>query len=522
MEAAGALAAREINQSYLVALQDRPVAVLAGGGGNGADGLVVARHLRALGCRFVSVFLCASDEDRSALFTRQLRRLQQVSQATSHGPHLKIHDFYKGGEPVDVATRKKFYAAIRSSPMRVDAIFGVGLKRDLTGLASEVVGAINHGAGSIVSLDVPSGLCADRGRVLGAAVRATMTLSFVLPKLGFYLNEGPAHCGKVRVLAIGIAPELVAREARTHFLFGEDLAKQLKPKRSQVGNKTSFGHTVVFAGSAGMYGAGFLASAAAYRIGAGYVTLASLDHAAPIPSDAPEVLTASAEGKELWNQPKWTTAAIGPGLIGRFSANASQTGDEVSDDHTADAVRLILRLKSLTESGHMQSVVVDADALTVAAKHQLFPFPASWIITPHAGELARIFASVKLEQRQQSQVVITAADIEADRGKYVLLASSICGCHIVLKGFRTLVTNGKRVAVIHAGNVALAKAGTGDVLTGFISGLLAQGLKPFQAAALGAYVHGRLADDWLSDGNDGASLLASDLYKRLPPLLARL
>jgi NAD(P)H-hydrate epimerase len=234
-----------------------------------------------------------------------------------------------------------------------------------------------------------------------------------------------------------------------------------------------------------MSGAGELAAVAAYRVGSGYVTLASNAEHVKIP----ELLTTRPEDESLWGERRrWSAAAIGPGF-----------------GVSPETASLMRRLLNLGES----RIVVDADAITVAAQERLFPMPPTWILTPHAGELSRILD-------------VDAADIEADRFRYAREAALKTGAIVLLKGFRTLVSDGTNTNVIASGNPALAKAGTGDALTGMITGLLAQGLEPIDAASLGAYLHGRLADEWVKGGNSALSLVASDLAKDLPALLGRL
>lgn len=204
----------------------------------------------------------------------------------------------------------------------------------------------------------------------------------------------------------------------------------------------------------------------------------------------PEALTATVTD-ELLSRP-WGAVAIGPGLgVG---------------PKTADAVRKLV-------AGGQERVVIDADALTSLQGEGLMPLPPTWIATPHSAELGRLLG-------------VDPGAIEADRFRFAAEGASTLGCRVLLKGFRTVVADppslGGRAAVVLAGNSGLAKAGTGDVLTGFIAGLLAQGVDPAQAGLLAAYVHGRIADDWIRSGRARAALLASDLLERVPFTLARI
>lgn len=470
MESAGALAAKEVDQAFLPELQRGLCAVVCGPGNNGGDGLVLARHMHSAGHRDIKVFLIAPKDRQSPLFKIQLKRAELQG--------LKIIDLHKDPERLE---------QLRSAGLIVDAVFGIGLSRKVEGEFLKAMDMINSVKVPVVSLDCPSGLDCDRGVVVGTVIRAAMTLSFGLAKPGFFVADGPAHVGKLRVLHIGFPFEALRGTATTHFLFTEKLARRYLPSRKNVTNKSDFGHVLVVAGSRGMWGAGILSASSAYRIGAGYVTWASFEMPEAHLKDAPEVLSAQVDDPELWSK-KLSAVAIGPGLgVGQ---------------RTAD---LIVQLR---EKG-FKSVVLDADAITTCVEHDLFPLPGSWVITPHAGELSRILLK-------------EAREIEKDRYLAALEATQITGCHVLLKGFRSILAYGERCMVINSGNSALAKAGTGDVLTGMIAGLMAQGLDTVQATATAAYIHGRMADEWVRVGNDKSALVASDLKDHLPQLIARI
>lgn len=509
MEAAGSLAAREIQQSFLPELRRGAVAILCGPGHNGGDGLVVARHLHSSGHRDLEVFLLAAEEKRADLFKRQLARCQkQGVKTTSLLPWPGRH------EPA----RKELSDRLARFQLVVDALFGIGLNAELRSPERDVVEVLNGLRYPIVSLDVPSGLDADRGVVLGAAVRAEQTLTFGLAKPGFFVSDGPSHVGRLRVLSIGLPRKLMRERADSHFLFAEAQARRQLPRRHPASNKSTHGRAMIFAGQEGMWGAALLAASAAYRVGAGFVSIASFADPQEVVRQSPEVLSAhlmefpsdprvdarpNPRQDSFWSERKWNVAGIGPGL---------GTGE-----NTKELLKKLLRM-------NLRTVVVDADAITVAARHGLFPFPESWILTPHAGELSRILG-------------IPASEIERNRFDSVRRAVRVTGCHVLLKGYRSILSYrsrskdgskgepsglGEKTWVIHAGNSALAKAGTGDVLTGMITGLLAQGLKPGPATATAAYLHGRLADEWVRRGLSRRSLQASDLREALPDLLARM
>lgn len=470
MESAGSSAARELDQSYYPELKRGLLSVVCGPGNNGGDGLVLARHLHAAGHRDLIVFILAPKESRSELYKTQLERVELA-----------------GIRHVDLHEQPEKMEQIRSSALIVDALFGIGLSRPVEGEFLKLVELMNSCRVPVVSLDCPSGLNCDTGVVKGHVVKAEMTLSFGLAKPGFFVTDGPRHVGKLRILSIGFPYESLRGVATSHFNFTERLARRYLPRRQESSNKSDHGHLLVLAGRPGMWGAGILASSSAYRLGTGYVTWASFSSPEENLKEAPEILTAAIGDSELW-QKKFSAVAAGPGL------GVSQETAEV-----------IEKLKSLDVSG----VVLDADAITTCVQFELFPLPRNWVLTPHAGELSRIL---------KRDVV----DLEENRFAAALEGSEHAGCHVLLKGYRSVLANKGRCMVINSGNSALAKAGTGDVLTGMVGGFLAQGLETLQATATAAYIHGRMADEWVRIGHDRRTLMASDLRDHLPNLIGRI
>lgn len=471
MESAGTLAAREIQLSYFPELSASHTAILCGPGNNGGDGLVVARHLHSMGFRDITVFLLAPLKSQTDLFKIQLKRCEL------HGIRI-----------VDGSRSMKKLEAIRSSKLIVDALLGSGLDGGLRGDFMGAAELVNSIKVPVLSLDVPSGLNADRGIVENIAIRADMTFTFGLAKPGFFVADGPRHIGKLRTLSIGYPHEALRGTATSHFLFNEKLAKRYLPKRKDQDNKSNHGRLVIAAGSEGKWGAGILASHSAYRMGVGYVYWTSFTPPLEHLTSIPEVMTRDIDDDELWDSEKISSWVVGPGL---------GTGSE-----TRDLIRKLQAQK-------VEKVLLDADALTVAVKERIFPLPSTWVLTPHAGELSKIIGwEVK--------------EIESNRFEAALEGARVTGCHVLLKGYRSVMAYQKRCMVINAGNSALAKAGTGDVLSGMIGALMAQGLDSLQAAATGAFLHGKMADDWLRRGLNQNTLLASDIQEELPALLSRI
>lgn len=268
--------------------------------------------------------------------------------------------------------------------------------------------------------------------------------------------------------------------------FGKPQARALLPRRSETDNKSHGGRCLIIAGSEGMFGAAVLSATAAARAGAGYVLLLTDLKKFPI-CQHPDFLTADSKKKKIKDL-KFNSLAIGPGM-------------GVSS-HSLKLLKEVLNLK-------IKNVVIDADALNLCAQNKIFKLPATWVATPHEGELARLLG-------------VSSDQIQKNRIKSVQLAQKKLGCVVLLKGHETLVASSAETKKIKSGNVSLAKAGTGDVLTGIIAALMSQGLKAVDAASLGAYIHGAIADFWLSEKKDELSLMASDLLELLPLVLNRI
>ncbi len=258
-------------------------------------------------------------------------------------------------------------------------------------------------------------------------------------------------------------------------------AQKTLPTRLKTDNKSSGGKSLIVAGSKNMWGAGVLCATAAARVGAGYVFI--YDPKGKFPTFAhPDFLLKD----KLSELTKFSSIALGPGFSNRVKL-----------------FQIIRKLQSLK----FPSVVLDAEAINVLSLSKLIPrLPVTWIVTPHEGELARLLS-------------VSSHQIKQHRIKYVLEAQKMLGCIVVLKGHKTLIATPTALWENPSGNSSLAKAGTGDVLTGIIAGFLCQKMKPEMAAVLGCYIHGCVADVWLKEKNDPLSLLASDLIVGLPKIL---
>lgn len=461
-----------------------PVAILCGGGNNGGDGFVVARQLHQAGVR-AAVYLAkepAELKGDAAVNLAVLRRLP-----------VPIH-------PVrDDEDVQRHADDIGRAPVIVDALLGTGLGSDVRGLYRALLELANASAGRRVAVDVPSGVHSDDGRVLGAAFRADVTVTFAAAKLGLLLHPGAEHAGAVVVADIGIPPQVVTAVAprADRLTWGE--VRAALPARPRTGHKGTFGHCLVVAGSPGKGGAALLAGRAALVAGAGLVTVAT-DRAVQghlegrEPALMVEWLRETAEAAA--DEPRLASllagrraVVVGPGL----GASAA----------TAALVRDVLR-------GAEGPVVIDADGLNVLADEPgaVASAAVSVLLTPHPGELGRLLGC-------------SAADVQRDRVGAARRLAARENAVVVLKGAHTLVvTPDGHVGVNPTGNPGMGSAGTGDVLAGLLGGLLAQGLPAVTAARVGVYLHGAAGDDAArTTGERG--LTADALLAALPGTLRR-
>lgn len=481
MENAGAETVRETHLAFPALARSR-VMVLCGRGNNGGDGFVVARHLLNRGSS-VHTFLLARRAEVKGDARVNLEILERM-----------------GGTPREVTTAGELAAvgeSLGSADLVVDALLGTGAQGSAKGVVAEAIELVNRAGRPVVAVDIPSGLGADDPEPPGPAVRATLTVTFALPKRSLLLYPAAAYAGNIRVVDIGIPAALCrAPELLLGLLEAADVASAF-PQRDPGAHKGTFGHVLVVAGSVGKTGAAALCGLAAQRAGAGLVTLAvpeSLNdileakltevmteplletEARTIALEALDRLLRLAEGK--------SAVAIGPGL-----------GVHPSTQQLVREVLGALRLP----------MVLDADGINALAGQSelLARVSGPLILTPHPGELSRLLGVAR----------------EEVLGKRIPMAQKVASSFnvtLVLKMAHTVVAGSKRDAVIiPTGNPGMATGGTGDVLTGLIAGLLAQGVEPGLAAQAGAYVHG-LAGDLAADRLGHEAMLAGDLLDRVP------
>jgi NAD(P)H-hydrate epimerase len=485
MENAGRSVAEFIHSRFLN-LAHRRIVVLCGKGNNGGDGFVVARHLVKMGARPIVYFVGDPREVKGDASTN-LRRWKKL-----------------GRLAVDRGTGAGDWMPLSPDLIVVDALLGTGARGPVEGRLREVILGVNaREAGcSVVSVDIPSGLHADTGDVQGAAIVADFTITFTAPKPGMVLGAAGPCVGQLLVRQIGSPPALIEETGKGKLRWSEPAEfTRFAIGRKAAGNKGDYGHALVVAGSVGKSGAAVLSSWAALRSGAGLVTVATPEPVLPIvAAHTPEIMTeplaattagtVSArclDGSLFATLLKGKSAlAIGPGL----STHAE----------TRQFVRTVVGNRSVP-------IILDADGLNAFAGHAPDLNHADGIlcVTPHPGEMARLLGA-------------TVQDVQARRVEIALQAAADWNAVVVLKGSGTVIAAPGRVTYINStGNPGMATAGTGDVLTGMLSGLTAQyGTTDWQRLlAFGVYLHGLSADLAYADSLE-APLMASDLIRAIP------
>ena len=467
-------------------LQKKKIVIVAGKGNNGGDGFVIARHLLNHGIS-VKVFLLSDPKG--------LRGDAETN----------FHIFHRmKGEVISVPSSKDYQKVkkdLEKADLLIDGIFGTGLDAEVRGYYREVIDHLNTLQKPIIAIDIPSGLDANTGKPLGTAIRASLTVTFGLPKVGHLVVPGPDYVGRLKVIDIGIPKNLVEEEKiQTHLLEHEEIKKMLSMSRRPDTHKGDYGHLLVIAGSVGKTGAAAMACEAALRVGAGLVTLAipkSLNTimevkltevmTEPLPETPKQTLSLRAFNPILRLCENKKAVIIGPG-IGTFKE--TQT--------------LILKLIKTLDI----PIILDADGLTALAT-QPKTLPAanrSLILTPHPGEMASLIRS-------------TAKEVQEDRIGVTRNFSQSHHVYLVLKGYRTLVATPKGDIFINpTGNPGMASGGTGDVLTGMMGGLICQGFDILPSLQISVFLHG-LAGDEMAREIGEKSLVATDIIKKIPFLL---
>ena len=450
------------------------ILVVCGSGNNGGDGFAIARLLIDEGYD-VDVVFAGKKESRSDETIQQMKILQNM------------------GISVGNSLPKREYSVI------IDAMFGIGLCREITGHYRKLIEEINDYDAYKVAVDIASGVSADSGEILGAAFRADLTVTFEYGKLGHYLYPGAEYSGYVVVKPIGIK-EYDAEKEETYFTLDENTFYSMLPERKADSNKGTFGKVLVIAGSQGMAGAAYMCAKAVYRTGAGLV----------------QILTE--ESNRLILQQLLPEAIISTYTVGEeFHSKKLESLLEWSDVvcigcgiGVNDTSRTIL---DIVLKKNKKPCVIDADGLNLFARLNIdnisFANGIPYIFTPHMGEMSRLTRyDMSILKRERISVL----------KEYVRKVPVIC----VMKDSRTLVAkDGLPIYINCNGNSAMAKAGSGDVLAGIITGFLAQGISAYESAILGVYAHGK-SGDIARDKCGEYSVLAEDILKGISRALTSL
>jgi NAD(P)H-hydrate epimerase len=435
--------------------------LICGAGNNAGDGYVVARLAANRGIRATVVTVSAPEKLRGDARTAWQDFIAEGGETSAWDGRIDA-----------------------DADLIIDAMLGSGLERDVEGDYAQAVTAINASGKAVLALDIPTGINGDSGAVMGTAVRADATITFVGLKQGLLLGEGPDYCGQVAFAGLDVPDECHPADGGALRRIDIDSLKARLGIRSRQSHKGAFGHVLVIGGGPGMPGAARLCGEAALRTGAGLVSLATHPtHAAAIAAARPELIchpvTGAADLAELLERA--SVVALGPGL-GR-----------------TDWAREVFA--AAIETG--LPLVIDADGLNLLAERP--DRRPSRILTPHPGEAARMLGT-------------SAAEVQADRVGALRQLEARYGGTVVLKGAGSLVSSASgKPWISMSGNPGMASAGMGDVLTGIIAGLLAQGLDAEEAAALGVELHAVAGDCAASSGERG--ILASDLIEELRPWL---
>ena len=451
MERAGAGAFEVLTRRYPGATN---LVVICGGGNNAGDGYVLARLAQQAGLdvRVVALVEPGQLKSDAAASAQKYLHTGTVQDALS----------------------------IDGADLIVDALLGSGLNRQVGGVFADAIGLINGSAVPVLALDIPSGLNADTGVCMGTAVRADTTVTFIGLKRGMFTGEGPDFCGEISFSDLATPADIHASVNAGVRLIEAKTVLQNLPARPRHAHKGRYGHVLVIGADYGYLGAAILAGSAAARTGAGLVTVATrVEHARSIPLFRPELMTAAVTSARDLDTVlnRVSVVAIGPGLG--------------QSDWAMSLFAKVLQTRL--------PLVVDADALNLLAlEHQR---RENWVLTPHPGEAARLLG-------------MATGDIQADRFAAVTSLRDKFGGVAVLKGAGSLVAAATGPLYLNrTGNPGMAGAGMGDVLTGIIAGLMAQGMAPGMAATSGVYLHGHAADLCAGAGERG--MLAGDLLSAI-------
>jgi len=462
MERAG-LAAAEIARN--VTASGGRVLIFAGPGNNGGDAFVIARHLKSWWYKV------------SVVFTGDAEKLSADAKAA----YAAWRD--SGGGTVEDIPAGQHWDLV------IDGLFGIGLQRDLTGKYAELIATINALSTPVLAIDVPSGLEADTGRVMGSAVRANHTATFIGLKPGLLTRDGPEHCGEIHLCALGL--DAAVLPAAQGAVIGSEVLTSVLPPRRVNSHKGDYGSLGIIGGAPGMVGAALLAGRAAINLGAGRVYLGFLGADSPsVDPLQPELMLRTVD--EVLKLDHLNCLAVGPGL------------GQSPDAHHVLAAALHGNLPLVLDADALNLIAFDAGLQQLVSQRA-----AATILTPHPAEAARLLEG-------------TTASVQADRIAAACAIAARYRSFVVLKGAGSVCALPDGAWFINtSGNPGMASAGMGDVLTGIIAALLAQGAEAKYALLAAVHLHGAAADALVAAGSGPVGITAGEVIAPARALLNR-
>lgn len=450
MENAGNAVVQEVIAHYSI---NARVFVIAGGGNNGGDGFVIARRLIDYG---FDVMLClAVSED----CLKGDAKIHFEAYKNRNLPYFQYND----------ENQKTLQSYINNSDVIIDAILGTGVIGNVRYPFKEIIETINRSNKEIIAVDIPSGVNANTGEVANVAVKATKTVTFAMPKIGFFIGDGPQFIGEWKVVDISVPLEIVdTLELDLPILLDEPIAKDALPKRIPHGHKGTFGHCFVIGGCTNYIGAPIYTAKAAFHTGVGLVSLAIPKAIYPIvATQCPEILLFPIEDESNLDEvdfSKFKVIAFGPGL-----------GREVDGEKICE---------TLLSKLNRQTIIIDADGLYFIKNHlhKLKDYEGDIILTPHPGEMATLTG-------------VSVKEVEKNRIDVAKQFAVKYGVYLLLKGHRSIIATPEGKLWINPyGNDALGKGGSGDVLTGLLTSFTTQGATPLEAMQAASYYHATSAE----------------------------
>lgn len=462
MERAGHAVFRQLRASFPTCQR---VLVLCGHGNNAGDGFVFARLAKEAGMEVCLVAI--GDSQKYSANTRQAQQKWHSNGGQSHT------------WPVSLANHD----------VVVDAMLGTGIKGEVRAPYRDIITALNQQNAPVISIDVPSGLHANTGVPCGIAVNATITITFVGIKTGLVTGAGKQHCGKLSFNALGIAESFNQLATPAALLVSANRLPALPPRQINT-HKGSFGRLLCIGGNQGMHGAIRLSAEAALRSGAGLVkVLCHTDSYSLVAGGLPELMLARAD-EDVESLFDWASCiVVGPGLG--------------QDDWARSLFDALLKYQIQAE----KPMLIDADGLNLLSTLDPSALPKNCILTPHPGEAARLLG-------------LSTAEIESDRYQAITNLTNLYQNAVILKGAGSLVSSGQQFFVVEDGNPGMASGGMGDLLSGTIGGLMAQGMDIANSALTGACVHA-MAGDLCAEKQGQRGMIASDLIPFITELVNR-